>query len=172
MFVLISLVSARVLTAESKVLICYYSAAGSTKRVVDTLKPTLNADVYEIKSEPSYKGIAGYFLSLWHFINSYIPPVIPPLPDVSKYDAFIIATPVWWYKPAQPVISFLRTVNFQGKPVFPLATYRRSLRGFFDVFKEELGDRGVFTKTEAFSAIGSKSDAALGEIVNGWRAEL
>jgi flavodoxin len=168
MFLFLSLGSAAVLGPDSKVLICWFSRSGLTKRAVDKAQSLLNADVYEIQTGSSYTGLVGGMRSVLHMITSEKPPITGPLPDLTKYDAIIVATPVWSFKPAPPVMSFLSAVDFAGKPVIPLATCKSNARRFLDVFKATLGTRGRFVSAEVFYDVGGKSDAALEEIVKNW----
>jgi flavodoxin len=172
MFLLLSLASAAVLGPGSKVLICWFSRSGVTKHVVDTLQPVLNADVYEIRTGASYAGLLGGARSMLHLVTGEEPQLTGALPDVSKYDAFIIATPIWAARPARPIISFLHAVDFGGKPVIPLSTCRSNAGGFLNAFKKNLGTHGKFVSAEPFYDVGSKSDAALAELVKQWAAGI
>jgi flavodoxin len=172
MFLLFSLASAGVLRPDSKVLICWYSRSGLTKRVVDVLQARLGADVHEITPGVSYNGIVGGARMVYHSLVGEEPPLAGSYPDVTKYDAFVIATPIWAFKPATPVAKFLSEVDFAGKPVIPLATCKSNARRFLDAFKKTLGPRGKFVSKEVFYDVGSKSDAVLAGLVQQWSEGL
>jgi flavodoxin len=172
MFLLFSLASAGVLGSDSKVLICWYSRSGRTKRVVDALQARIGADVYEIKPGVSYNGIAGGVRMVYHSLRGQSPELVRDYPDLTKYDAFVIATPIWNFKPAPPVTTFLGTADFAGKPVIPLATCNTNARRFLDAFKAALGTRGKFVSKDVFYDIGSKSEDVLAGSVKQWADDL
>jgi flavodoxin len=43
--------------------------------------------------------------------------------DVSSYDLVFIGSPIWWYRPAPPVWSFVEKSDFRGKAVILFNTF-------------------------------------------------
>jgi flavodoxin len=156
------------------VLICWFSWGGYTKRVVDILKSRLNADLYEIETEVVYKGFMGFFRGITHSIKgpgSRGQHLVNPLPDLSVYDVFIVACPVWNYAHPAPVSALLAAANFSGKPVIGLPTCQSNMRRFNDLLAPEV-TTGRFIAKDAIYNIGWKSGAALEEEVTRWLVGL
>ena len=66
--------------------------------------------------------------------EQYITPSLKNVEvDLSKYDTIILGTPVWWYKVAPPIRTFLKENKLDGKRVIPFATNAGWLG---DTFKE------------------------------------
>ena len=42
--------------------------------------------------------------------------------NLDNYDEIILGTPVWWYRPAPAIRSFLTKYDLSGKTVIPFAT--------------------------------------------------
>jgi hypothetical protein len=103
-----------------------------------------------------------------HSLTGRVAKTAGPLPDVSAYDAFVVATPVWAFKPAPPVAAFLQAIDFAGKPVVPLATCGSNARDFLGAFERQLGRHGHMIRKRAFSVVGGQSDSALAEALNRW----
>jgi flavodoxin len=161
-----------VLTPGARVLICLFTRSGLTRRVVDILKPLINADVYEIQSDVSYDGFFGIIKGAIHSKQAKQGQTLAgPLPDLNAYDVFIIACPVWNYRQPPPVSAFLAAANFAGKPVISLGTCTSNMTGFNAAVEKEIVN-GRFIAKDGFYAVDKKSDAALAEAVNQWKAGL
>jgi flavodoxin len=139
--------ASKVLTPGGKVLISWFSKSGLTKRVVLVVQSLLQADIHEITKGSS------------------------ALPDFTKYNAFIVACPVWYYKPPDEVSRFLRAADFGGKPVVGLGTCGGSMGGFADAMKKDVV-KGRFIKKDGFYSIQQKSEPALLDEVKQWLAGL
>jgi flavodoxin len=162
--------SPSVLTPGTKVLICWFTRTGYTKRVVEILKPRLSADLFEIQTAVKYTGIIGGIRSIAHSMTGGGPrgqQLTTALPDLSVYDVFIVACPIWNFVHPSPVAAFLAAADFGGKPVIGLATCASKMRGFNDALGADVVT-GRFIAKDAFYDVGNKSQEVLEEDVTRW----
>jgi flavodoxin len=139
--------ASNVLTGGAKVLICWFSKSGLTKRVVLVLQSLLQADIHEIPKTPG------------------------ALPDFAKYGAFVVACPVWYYKPPDEVSRFIRAADFGGKAVVGLGTCGGAMGGFADAMQKDVVN-GKFIRKDGFYFVDKKSESALLDDVRKWLAGL
>jgi hypothetical protein len=48
--------------------------------------------------------------------------------NLSRYDMIFLCSPIWWFRPAVPLWSFVENHDFSGKPVFLLTTGNSRLK--------------------------------------------
>jgi flavodoxin len=156
-----------VFASDARVLICYYSRTGLTKRILDILQPLVHADLFEIKVDVDYSGLGGHWRAGWHFLWSTVPSLASQPQDFGSYNVYIIAGPVWGCGPAMPISSFLEASDFGGKPVVALATsgstpgnYMRRLQGKVK--------NGRTILTEIFRHVDKETDESLAVKVRKW----
>lgn len=90
-------------------LVVYYSRTGNNKALAEYIKEKYGYDAYEIVTKRKISGF-GVFLSL---IRKNKPAKIEKCDiDLSRYDNFILISPVWAGCIAKPLITFL--VSAQG----------------------------------------------------------
>jgi flavodoxin len=159
--------SASVLEGNKRVLICWYTRTGWTKRVVDIVQARIHADLYQIEGELDYAGCCGLTKSICRLMCQTSERVVSRLPDLGSYDVILIACPIWASK-APPVIStFLEACDFGGKPVIPLSTCGGNADGFLDDFAHHV-KTGRFVAKEGFYDVNNQTDEALAQKVTEW----
>ena len=82
-----------------KHLVVFYSLGGNTRSVARKIALSLKADLLEIRTVKTYPDDYDVLVGLGkrETETGYIPQLQPYKVDLSKYDAVIIGTPVWWY---------------------------------------------------------------------------
>lgn len=107
------------------VLIAVYSQTGQSMRIAHIIQEKLSADIYEIIPDHKYND------DMWKAWdeaqeeirkNTY-PRLTNAIPDLSIYDTIIIGGPVWGMMPANPVVTFMRNVELEGKTVSSFWTF-------------------------------------------------
>lgn len=111
----------------TNILISYFSATGTTARIVKELADSIHADTYEIKPEKPYsEKDLKYTNPLSRCVKEYISrkevSLIGEKPDIPNYDVVIIAFPIWFLKQPNIINTFIRQNDFSGKRVSILAT--------------------------------------------------
>lgn len=117
---------------NKKILVAYFSAQGTTKRVAEKLSEELNSDLYEITPEKKYTSddLNGYNKNSRTYIEHNSLNSRPKIKDknanIEKYDIILLGFPIWWYI-APPIInSFLESYNFSRKKIILFATSMQS----------------------------------------------
>ncbi len=108
----------------NKKLIVYFSYTGHTKMIVDKIKEKLDCDILKIETVEPYS--TDYDTVVNDEQNSERSNFLPEIKDINinldNYDEIILGTPVWWYRPAPAIRSFLTKYDLTGKTVIPFAT--------------------------------------------------
>ena len=111
-----------------KTLVVYYSLEGSTRRIADQIANELSADLLEIKPVREFPKTSGWKFVVGGFSSSMNRPC--PLRKLDKdpadYEMLIVGTPVWAFRPAPPVVTFLNDLNQTGKTIGLFCTHQGS----------------------------------------------
>ena len=122
---------------KSKVLVAYYSASGTTKKVAEIIAGATGATTLELKPAQPYSDAdlnyndSNSRVSKEHNDkNRTVKLTNPAVANLADYDTIFIGYPIWWGIAAWPVDEFVKTNKFDGKKVIPFATAASS--GFGD----------------------------------------
>ena len=115
------------LSGDSKTLVAYFSATGTTQRVSERIVDITGADVYRIEAADPYADNP-YDDSdrIQHEAYNDLRPGVANLPDASiiaQYDTIFVGSPIWWHQPAMVVCTFLEAYDLSGKTIIPFFTY-------------------------------------------------
>lgn len=115
-------------TTNKNVLIAYFSATGTTKRVAENLAKATGGDLYEIKPVKAYTNAD----LNWHDGNSRSsvemnnpksrPEIITGDLSFENYDTIYLGFPIWWGTAPKVVHTFLEKYDFSGKKIIIFAT--------------------------------------------------
>ena len=124
--------------SHQKVLVAYFSATGTTKKVAQNLAKALNADIYEIKPAVAYTDAD----LNWHNSNSRSsvemndkssrPEMVADNFSVKEYDTVFLGFPIWWGTAPHIVETFLEKQDFSNKTIILFATSGSSGMGNTD----------------------------------------
>ena len=112
----------------SKVLVAYFSATGTTKKVAEVMAEKLGCDLYEIKPKVPYTAADLNYMdknsrsTLEMKDKSSRPEIVKDDFDISKYDKILVGYPIWWYTAPTIINTFLEAYNFKGKEITIWAT--------------------------------------------------
>ena len=113
---------------NSKVLVAYFSATGTTKAVAEDLAKVMDATLFEIEpTQPYTEADLDWRDSLsrssveMHDLNSR-PAVKKKVEDIAKYDVVFLGYPIWWYVAPTIINTFIEENNLDGKKVYCFAT--------------------------------------------------
>ncbi len=123
---------------NKKVLVAYFSATGTTKRVAENLAKATGAVVYEIKPAVPYTDAD----LNWRDSNSRSsvemnnktsrPEMAADNFSVKEYDTVYLGFPIWWGTAPHIVETFLEKHDFTGKTIILFATSGSSGMGNTD----------------------------------------
>lgn len=110
---------------QQKVLVLYYSQAGSTKAVAQELATKLGADMEEIIPVTPYEGdFQALLVRYQQEVEQGILPELKPIKaDLAQYDVIFLGFPVWNGTYAPPVAAFLETADLSGKKIVPFCSF-------------------------------------------------
>ncbi len=113
---------------SNNILVAYFSATGTTKRVAEKIAELTDADIYEIVPLNQYSAAD----LDWHDNNSRStkemndknvrPEIGSDDIDISSYDTIYLGYPIWWGDAPRIMATFVEKYNFDGKKVIPFCT--------------------------------------------------
>lgn len=120
----------KITSSNTKTLVVYFSASGSTKKVAKQISKNLNADLFELIPEDIYTADDLDWtdnhsrVSREHDEESLrdIKLKNTKVDNWDSYDTVLIGYPIWWGIAAWPVNTFIKANNFNGKTVIPFCT--------------------------------------------------
>ena len=115
---------------QTKVLVVYFSATGSTKAVAGYIAETLGADTFELTPQEPYQAAdLDYNNSESRVCREHADPALQDVALTStavesweRYDTVFVGFPIWWYQAPRIIQTFLESADFSGKTVIPFAT--------------------------------------------------
>ena len=116
---------------ETKTLVVYFSATGTTKPLAEYAAEILNADLYEIVPEDPYteEDLAYYTngrADQEQNDSSARPAISGGVENMEEYDTILLGYPVWHGQAPRIVSTFLESYDFSGKTIIPFCTSHSS----------------------------------------------
>lgn len=109
----------------SKLLIVYYSYSNTTKSLAEDIAIITDGDIRELIPEKpysfTYNGATKEARS--EIERGYCPKLLSGNEPIDDYEYIFIGTPNWFKSFAPPILSFLRSVDWNGKTVIPFCTH-------------------------------------------------
>ena len=109
----------------SKALVVYYSYSNTTKDLAEDIAIITNADIRELIPERPYSfTYNGATKEARNEIErGYCPKLLLGNETINEYEYIFIGTPNWFKSFAPPILSFLRSVDLNGKTIIPFCTH-------------------------------------------------
>jgi len=106
-----------------KALVVYYSLTGKTKLVAQVIAEALDAMLLEVKeTKPRKPGLLTYATGGYEAMRDRGSEINPVDVDIKQYETIFIGSPVWAWRPAPAINSFIYKTNFEGRSVIPFFT--------------------------------------------------
>ncbi len=119
----------RVSISTARTLVVVYSRTGNTLGAAKAGARFFDADLLQIEAPQYARTIKGQLLASQHADQEVTTTPIQHDPvDLSNYDLIFLCSPIWWFRPAPPLWSFVENHDFAGKPVFLLMTGNSRLK--------------------------------------------
>ena len=152
-----------------KILVAYFSATGTTKKVAEKLAKATGGNLFEIKPQVEYtsedlnwndKKSRSSVEMNDEFSRLEIENVVENIDD---YDTVFVGFPVWWYIPPRIIQTFIEKHNLSGKKkkIITFATSGGSgIKGSTDFLKKNYSDLNIiegkrFGWNESLESIGA-----------------
>ena len=115
---------------QSKVLVAYFSATGTTKKAAEQLAEVTNADLFEIVPEQLYSEADldwrnDKSRSSVEMKDLSSRPAVKnggKVDNIDQYEVVYIGFPIWWYTAPTIINTFIEANNLEGKVIKPFAT--------------------------------------------------
>ncbi len=118
-----------------KILVAYFSATGTTKKVAIRLAKLKQASLFEIipkvlytKQDLNWQDINSRSSKEMKDKNSR-PEIANKIENIEDYNIIYLGFPIWWYQAPTIINTFLEMYNLKGKTIIPFATSGSSLMG-------------------------------------------
>lgn len=109
----------------SKTLVVFYSYSSTTKKLAEDIALITDGDIRElIPVTPysfTYNGATKEARS--EIERGYCPKLLSGNEPINHYDYIFIGSPNWFKSFAPPILSFLRSVDLNGKTIIPFCTH-------------------------------------------------
>ena len=127
----------------AKALVVTYSYTGNTKAVADEIINRFKADPVTIMAK-DYDGFSGGMRASYDAWTEVILTTIEPeTVDMSQYDLVFLGSPIWWYRPAVPLWTFVEKNDFTGKTVVLFNTFNSRFKSeYIEEFKSLVEKNG------------------------------
>lgn len=148
-------------TAKKKVLVAYFSATGSTKRVAGFIQSTANADIYRIKPQKPYTEddldwtVDNSRANQEHNSGSE-PAISGKVSNINQYDVIYLGYPIWWGEAPNIMHTFLKSHDLSGKTIIPFCTSASSGLGSSDKNLYKFAPQANWQKGKRFESDASK----------------
>ena len=111
----------------SKILVSYFSASGTTKRVAEKVAAAINGDLFEIDPKKKYTEedldwTNKQSRSSIEMNENIKPEIVSKVSNLDDYDTIVLAFPIWWYKEPTIIDKFLEENDMNGKKVYVFVT--------------------------------------------------
>lgn len=113
---------------QSRILVAYFSATGTTMEVASNLARIAQADLHEIVPETLYSPADLNWQdkhsrsSVEMADKSSRPSIANRVEDMAQYDTLFVGFPIWWYIAPTIVNTFLEQYDLTGKTIVPFFT--------------------------------------------------
>lgn len=155
---------------ESKVLVAYFSATGTTEGVAEHIANGLNADIYEIVPEDPYTDADLNYndnnsrTTIEMNDPDARPAISGSVEDMNQYTIVFIGYPIWWGDAPRIISTFVESYDFSGKTIVPFCTSGGSGIGSSATNLEQLTSRATWLSGRRLN--GSDSQNTVMEWVN------
>ena len=113
---------------ESKPLVVYFSATGTTAKAARTIAEITGGTLYEIVPQQVYTAddLDWNDRQSRSSVEMNNPQARPALkgtkPDIATYDVIFIGYPIWWDQAPRIINTFIESHDLKGKTLVPFAT--------------------------------------------------
>lgn len=128
----------------SDVLVIYYSRSGNTEAMAREVARKFNADIVKIEAERYSLDYQG-----WRYAANdaddkvTMVQISPEIVDMKKYRLVFIGSPIWWYRPAPPLWTFVEKNDFKEKNVILFNTFNSRFKSEeIEKFRGEIEKKG------------------------------
>ncbi len=105
-----------------KTLVVYYSLTGKTRLVAQTVAEALQATLVEIEERKPVPMPFVYLSGSFRAFMNWGSKTKPIDVDLKQYERIFIGSPLWAYRPAPAINSFIYRTSLEGRSFIPFFT--------------------------------------------------
>lgn len=116
------------ISSDKKILVAYFSATGTTKKMAEYAAKATGADLFEIKPSTPYTSadldwsIKGSRAITEQNTASVRPSISGKMQNMEQYDVVFLAYPIWAGQAPKIISTFLESYDMSGKVIVPFCT--------------------------------------------------
>ena len=131
-------------TNASGVLVIYYSRSGNTEAMAREIARKFDADIVQIEAERYTLDYQGWRNAANDADDKVtMVQIKPEVVDMGKYRLVFIGSPIWWYRPAPPLWTFVEKNDFKEKNVILFNTFNSRFKSEeIEKFQEAIEKKG------------------------------
>ena len=145
--------------AETKVLVVYFSATGTTQEVAERIASLTGADIFRLEPVVPYTDADLNWRDRSSRVNKEhddaslqdIALVSTEVPNWDDYDVVLFGYPIWWREASWVVNNFIKNNDFTGKTVIPFCTSTSSGLGDSGTNLEKMAGTGTWLEGQRFN---------------------
>ena len=128
----------------SDVLVIYYSRSGNTEAMAREIARKFDADIVQIEAERYSLDYQGWRNAANDADDKVtMVQIKPEVVDMGKYRLVFIGSPIWWYRPAPPLWTFVEKNDFKEKNVILFNTFNSRFKSEeIEKFQGEIEKKG------------------------------
>lgn len=114
--------------SETKILVAYFSATGTTKQIAEQIAEVTGADLFEIMPVDAYSsedldyGNDDCRANREQNDSTSRPEISNAIENIENYDTVFIGHPIWWGEEPRIIDTFLENYDFSGKTMIDFCT--------------------------------------------------
>lgn len=113
---------------DTKILVCYFSATGTTEKAAQRIANLTGGDVHNIAPQVPYTAhdldwrdsLSRSYVEMHN--RAFRPALKDSVTDMSDYNVVLIGYPNWWNTHPTIINTFIEANDLQGKTVIPFMT--------------------------------------------------
>ena len=127
----------------SDVLVVYYSRSGNTEAMAREIAQRLQADIIKLETKLYSLDFNGWFKANRDSRSKKNVDIRPEVVDLQRYRLIFLGSPIWWYRPAPPLWTFVEKNDFSGKEVVLFNTFNSKFKAKpIKGFQREVEEKG------------------------------
>ncbi|NOR51602.1 MAG: hypothetical protein GQ470_03185 [Gammaproteobacteria bacterium] len=125
------------------ILVVYYSRSGNTEAMAKEIARKFQADIQNIKTEKYTLDFNGQLEAGRDSDLETLPLITPAVVDLREYRLVFLGAPIWWYRPATPLWSFVENNDFTDKKVILFNTFNSRFKPeMIEQFRNKIEQKG------------------------------
>ena len=130
--------------SSANALVIYFSRTGNTQAMAMEIASRYQADLKNIKADDYSDDFTGSIkanIDAWN--NERISVINPESIDMARYHVIFLGSPIWWYRPAVPLWTFVEKNDFQDKSVVLFNTFNSQFKAeYIEEFQKLVEEKG------------------------------